>query len=272
MAQLSGDLVRHQLNTRAFGQNVVHTRRIGSTNTELKRFARQGAPEGLLYLAEEQLVGRGRRNRRWYAPPGSSLLLSLLFRPETILPPDEAQQLTMLCALAMAEAIENETGLRPALKWSNDIVWKDAKKLAGILTETEFAGNRLSWVVVGIGVNVNIDFQEEEVAIPGGNGQPPLSQTATSLSTILGREVERLPILRRFLRNVEARYDALAEGHRFQREWSQRLIGLNQVVTITGPAETYRGRMIGVNAQGALLLQLPDGSIREIVAGDFSLR
>jgi BirA family biotin operon repressor/biotin-[acetyl-CoA-carboxylase] ligase len=280
MDRLSGDRVRHKLATRTFGQNVVYTEKIGSTNTELKTFARRGAPEGLLYLTDEQMAGRGRvQGRKWVAPAGSSLLLSLLFRPGVAVGPHQAQRLTMLCALAMIDAIEIQTGLIPDIKWPNDLLWKDGKKLAGILTELEVEDNRLVWAVVGIGLNVNLDFTKQadlDTGSPGqaGNGGPPLFQTATSLSMILGRDTraDRLPILQRFLEKVERRYDALQQGKLFHQEWSRRLTGLGQSVIITGPDKTYRGIMAGVDENGALLLRQSDNSIVTILAGDVTLR
>ncbi|MCB0226169.1 MAG: hypothetical protein KDI02_20940, partial [Anaerolineae bacterium] len=106
MIKLSGDAIRHHLNTHTFGQSVIYMEQTGSTNTELKQLARSGAPEGLLYVADEQLVGRGRLKRSWNAPAGSSLLFSLLFRPGAFLQPIQTQRLTMICALALAESIE----------------------------------------------------------------------------------------------------------------------------------------------------------------------
>ncbi len=156
MSRLSGDVVRHGLPTYVFGQNVIYTEQTGSTNTELKRLARWGAPEGMLYLTDEQLVGRGRMERSWHAPPESSLLMSLLFRPAGLVAPTQAQRLTMLCSLALADAIELHTELSPDLKWPNDLVWIDGKKLAGMLTELEIEGDTLTWVVVGLGLNVNV--------------------------------------------------------------------------------------------------------------------
>jgi BirA family biotin operon repressor/biotin-[acetyl-CoA-carboxylase] ligase len=278
MSRLSGDLVRHQLPTYTFGQNVVYTEQTGSTNTELKKLARWGAPEGLLYLTEEQLVGRGRLERRRYAPPRSSLLMSLLFRPGDFIQPNQAQQLTMLCALALVDAIEAETELDPRLKWPNDLIWTDGKKLAGILTELELDQERLSWVIVGIGLNVNIDFvklgQEAGSTGKSGNGSPPLSKKATSLSMILGRDtsVDRLPILQKYLANVERRYEALRQGELPHQEWSRQLAGLGQPVAVVGPDRTYTGTMTGVDENGALLLEQSDGSVITILAGDVSLR
>jgi BirA family biotin operon repressor/biotin-[acetyl-CoA-carboxylase] ligase len=274
MSQLSGDLVRHKLPTHTFGQNVVYTPQTGSTNTELKKLARQGAPEGLLYLTNEQLAGRGRMERKWYAPAGSSLLLSLLFRPGDILAPSQSQRLTMLCALALVEAIETQTDLTPRLKWPNDLVWKDGKKLAGILTEIEIEGDRLTWGVVGLGLNVNVDFKQQADSDRTGqahNGDTPLSQTATSLSMILGQDAGhlRLPILQKFLFNVEQRYVALRQGQSPYQEWRSRLVGLGQSVTVIGvDGSTRRGVMVGVDENGALQLQQADGSLITFLAGD----
>lgn len=275
MDRLSGDLVRHRLATRIFGQNVLFTEQIGSTNTELKELARLGAPEGMLYLANEQLAGRGRlEGRKWVAPAGSSLLLSLLFRPGRVVAPHQAQRLTMLCALAMVDAINSQTGITPGLKWPNDLVWKDGKKLAGILTELEIENNHLEWAVVGVGVNVNVDFSRHTGPGRGsGNGGPPLFQTATSLLTILGQNspVKRLPILQKFLVNVERRYEALAAGKLPHQEWSQRLTGRGKPVTVTAPDKTYHGTMVGVDENGALLLEQAGGSTVAILAGDVTL-
>jgi BirA family biotin operon repressor/biotin-[acetyl-CoA-carboxylase] ligase len=278
MSQLSGDLVRHKLATRVIGQNVVYTEQTGSTNTDLKALAQKGAPEGMLYLTDKQVAGRGRIDgRTWLAPAGSSLLLSLLFRPAEVIPPHQAQQLTMICALAMSNAIERQTDLRPVLKWPNDLIWHDGKKLAGILTELDVEEERLSWVVVGIGLNVNLDFSQYsaggKLAGGSGNGGPPLSHTATSLSMILGRNTsaDRLPILQRFLENLERRYEALQQGARFHQEWSGRLAGIGQPVTVTGPKTLKKGVMVGVDEEGALLLEREDGSIETILAGDVTI-
>ena len=276
MARLSGDMVRHKLATRTFGQNVICTDQTGSTNTELKSLARMGAPEGLLYLADEQVAGRGRlAGRRWVAPAGSSLLLSLLFRPGDVVEPQQAQQLTMLCALAMVDAIEQQTGLRPDLKWPNDLLWTDGKKLAGILTELEFERDRLAWAVVGIGLNVNVDFarQPDLEKSSSGNGGPPLSQTGTSLSMILGRDTgaDRLPILQRFLENAERRYEALRRGVLFHREWASQLVGLGHPVIVAAPDKTYQGIMVGVDESGALMVRQSDKTTVTILAGDVTL-
>lgn len=280
MAQLSGDLIRNKLPTFTFGQNVIYTQQIGSTNTALKKYARTGAPEGMLVVTDEQLAGRGRLDRSWVAPAGSSLLMSLLFRPN-FLEPAQTRQITMLCALAMLEAIAEYTQLNAALKWPNDIVWHNRKKMAGLLTETEFESNSLSWVVVGLGLNVNVDFGAFTQAEPDrpnrpGSGHLPLSQTATSLSMILERDTAdlRLPILQHYLKRVEQRYTALKKGVAPHFEWQRRLIDVGKMVTVSnaGGNAQQSGVVTGVDENGALRLRLPDGSMVTILAGDVTLR
>ena len=279
MSSISGDLIRHGLSTHVFGQNVLYTVRTGSTNTDLKQAARKGAPEGLLYVTDEQLVGRGRLKRSWYAPPGSSLLTSLLFRPGDFVNLRQTQHLTMLCALAISDSIETQTGLRLDLKWPNDIIWRDGKKLGGILTESEIEGQRLNWVAIGLGLNVNIDFGDNpDPTSTQGRAQdrPYLAETATSLSMILGRDTDdlRLPILQRYLVNVETRYEALKKGRSPRDEWESRLVGLGQAITVTvlDNSQIHEGTLAGIDENGALVVRQADGSMTTFVAGDVTLR
>jgi BirA family biotin operon repressor/biotin-[acetyl-CoA-carboxylase] ligase len=187
----------------------------------------------------------------------------------------------MLCSMAMADSILEHTGLALHLKWPNDLVWETKKKVAGLLTEAEFDGTKTNWVVVGLGLNVNIDFSAETAAEPDrphrpGSGHPPLAQTATSLSEILGQNTEhlRLPILRSYLRNVEQRYEALRQGVSPHLEWQRKLINLGQQVSVNGldGAEKHRGTVIGVNEDGALKLRQDDDTIVTVIAGDVTLR
>jgi BirA family biotin operon repressor/biotin-[acetyl-CoA-carboxylase] ligase len=157
------------------------------------------------------------------------------------------------------------------------LVWKDGKKLAGILTELEIEGDRLNWAVVGLGLNVNLDFRQVEPVRNerAGNGDAPLSQTATSLSMILSQNTShlRLPILQSFLVNVEHRYEALRQGQSPHREWRSRLVGLGQQVTLIGmEGDLHQGLMADVDENGTLLLQQADGSVMMFLAGDVTLR
>ncbi len=248
------------LSTAFIGRNLVYLPETGSTNDEARRLAEAGAPEGTLVLAEHQTAGRGRLGRRWEAPAGSSLLLSLIFRPD--LAPNQVQRLTMACGLAVTDAVERQTGLAAGLKWPNDIVVGGAKA-GGMLTEVGLRGSRLEYVVVGIGLNVNLDPQH----LP-----PGLLMPATSLSHALGQPVDRLALLWAFLSAVEMRYLALRAGCLPHTEWAQRLVTLGQLVTVSAPGMCVEGVAEGVNADGALLVRRDDGRLETVLAGDVTLR
>lgn len=260
---LSAETIRSGLRTQFVGQEVHYWPVIDSTNEKLKRLADEGAPEGTLAIADQQVAGRGRMDRKWIAPAGSSLLMSLLFRP-TFLAATQAQQLTMICSLAAADAVEEITGLCPDLKWPNDLLLS-GKKLAGVLTELGFAGDVLSWVIVGVGLNVNLDFTAQALR----RDWPELAQTAISLSMAAGgRPVPRLQLLHSYLAGVEARYTALRVGHSPHQEWAARLATLGQEVCVDTPDGAYRGVAQGVDETGAILLRQPDGRVTRILAGD----
>jgi BirA family biotin operon repressor/biotin-[acetyl-CoA-carboxylase] ligase len=285
----SADTIRAGLRTRFIGQTIYYWPAINSTNDELKRLAEEGAPEGTLAITDEQRAGRGRLERKWIAPVGSSLLTSLLFRP-SFLAPTQAQQLTMICSLAAADAVVAATGLQPTLKWPNDLLLQ-GKKLAGLLTELGFAYafsdpdaggsplgrpgarhfeevNRLAWGIVGVGLNVNGDFSSE----PFRRDWPDLAGSAISLAMAVGRPVSRLHLLHSYLIGVEARYDALRAGHSPHQEWAARLATLGQRVTVSAPDGVYRGVAEAVDDTGALLLRQPDGQLKHVLAGDVTLR
>lgn len=257
---LSVERILAGLDTVSVGQNLVYLPETGSTNDELRRLARAGAPEGTLVIADYQSAGRGRFDRHWTAPPGSSLLMSLLFRPD--LAPRQVQRLTMICGLAIADSIEAETGLHVGLKWPNDIVVRGGKA-GGILTEIELFGDQLDYVAVGIGLNVNLDPTELH--------DVPLVP-ATSVSREVGRRVARLPLLWAFLRTVEARYQALQAGQSPYAEWAQRLVTVGQQVTVVSDREILEGIAEGVDANGALLVREANGRLKAVLAGDVTIR
>ncbi len=270
--------ITHDLPTRFVGQNVAYFDSTDSTNLRAKELARGGAPDGTLVIADSQTGGRGRLSRQWWAPPGGSLLMSLILRPS--LAPVQAAQTTMLCSLALADAIEALTPLRAALKWPNDLLI-NGRKAAGILTEIGVSGPRLDFVVVGMGLNVNVTFETEpapDQVSPNGAADTSraslaaLADVGTSLRRELGHDVPRLALLRRFLVNADARYDALRRSEPPVREWSRRLETLGRQVTVTGADETVTGVAEGIDPNGALLLRRPDGTLVVIRAGDVTLR
>jgi BirA family biotin operon repressor/biotin-[acetyl-CoA-carboxylase] ligase len=259
LSELSAETIIRGLKTDLIGRSIAYYSSLGSTNDLLKELAAQGAPEGTLVIADEQTAGKGRLGRKWLATPGTSLLMSLLFRPD--LAPDQTPRLTMICSLAVADAIEGLTGLSVGLKWPNDILIR-GRKAGGILTESGTTGGRLDYVVVGMGLNINLAV----------SALPELRGMATSLSEELGREVSRPELLWRILEGIETRYKSLKRGESPHKEWAARLINLGHPVQVTAPDGVLAGWAEGVDADGALLLRTPDGQRKRIVVGDVTLR
>jgi BirA family biotin operon repressor/biotin-[acetyl-CoA-carboxylase] ligase len=257
---LSTEAIQAGLNTEFVGRKLVYLPEVGSTNDTARLLAQEGAPEGSLVIADYQTSGRGRLARSWEAPAESSLLFSLVFRPP--MAPSQVQRLTMVCSLALVEAVEAETGLSVALKWPNDLLI-DGAKAGGILIEVVLAGEQVEFVIVGIGLNVNLDPTE----LPG-----ELVMPATSLLERTGRQVARVSLLCAILQAIEARYIALREGHQPQEEWAERLVTLGHHVSVSGAEAALEGVAEGVDDDGALLVRRADGRLERILAGDVTLR
>jgi BirA family transcriptional regulator, biotin operon repressor / biotin---[acetyl-CoA-carboxylase] ligase len=257
------------LTTSIIGRPLLQYAQVGSTNDLAKQQARAGTAEGLVVLAEEQTAGRGRQGRGWAAPPGSSLLLSLLLRPAWLLPSD-AFVLTMLAGVALCEAVEQAAPLSAGLKWPNDLLLPAGPgdqtptlKAAGILSELELVGGQIGWVVIGMGVNVNWR--------PSGlvDGRD-LAQVATSLAAAAGQAIDRAALLRALLTRLDARYAMLRQGRREElfTAWRARLATLGQMVRVRLPIGEISGIAESVDLAGALLLRDEHGVLHTILAGD----
>jgi BirA family biotin operon repressor/biotin-[acetyl-CoA-carboxylase] ligase len=216
-----------------------------STNRYLLDAARSGAPDGSVVVADHQRAGRGRLGRAWSAPPGASLLVSVLLRPE--LDPDALHLIVVAAAVAMAEAIESTTGVIAVVKWPNDLL-VGRRKLSGILAEA--AGDA---VVVGIGVN--LDWPE----IPSD-----LEGIATACNLEGGRPTSREELLAEFLVRYDARLSDLAETRRVYRG---RLATIGRRVRVSRADAAIVGTAVDIDEGGRLLVEV-DGSIETIAAGD----
>jgi len=252
--ELATENVQRGLLTRILGQRIVYYTCIDSTNRAGKALAQQGAAEGTLIIADEQTAGRGRLERPWLAPRGTSLLFSLVLRPH--LEVRLAQGLTMIAGLAVQEAIRDVCGLPARLKWPNDIMLH-GRKAGGILTEMSSTGHRLDYVVVGIGLNVNLPL----------HSLPPEFQ-ATCIQHELGRPVPRLPLLQHILAHLERRYAALQRGRWPVQEWAAALETLGQRVELRTAGQPVRGLALRVDEDGALLVHLDNGETQRVLVGD----
>jgi BirA family biotin operon repressor/biotin-[acetyl-CoA-carboxylase] ligase len=268
MSDLTAEAIAAALTTRRLGRPTLYFPTIGSTNDVAHERAAAGAFDGLLVIADEQTAGRGRIDRRWWSPPGSSLLMSLLLRPA--LPPDRAGELTMCLGLAAVEGIEAATGLRPALKWPNDLLL-DGRKLGGMLTELRLDGERLAYAVLGLGVNVNVAFTTSPLAstLTSTSAAPPeLADTAIGLSMALGREVDRVALLVAILVRCETWYERVLAGESPHAAWAARLDTLGRRVRVTTTADSVVGVAVGVTPAGALLVRGDDATARVVWSGD----
>lgn len=186
------------------GETIHRFETTDSTNDRAKELARQGAPEGVVVVSEAQTAGRGRYGRSWESPAGKNLYFSILLRPKMTV--EEAPRLTVVSGIAIAKFLRKEIPLQATLKWPNDIYYR-SRKMGGILSELEIEKEKLSFVVVGIGLNLNSH---------AGDFSPDLQKTATSLFLETGREWDREKLLRAFFPYFEEEYRRFPET-----EWAE---------------------------------------------------
>lgn len=228
-------------------QRVAET---GSTNADLIEAARAGAPAGRVLVAERQHAGRGRRGRTWEAPAGASLLMSILLRPA--LEVGELHLLTQWVALTAADACEQVAGVRPELKWPNDLLI-GSRKLAGILAESVLSGDRAEAVVVGIGLNV--DWPDP---MPGD-----LAERATSLSAAARRPVTVDAVLDAMVAGMGRGFDAATVATRYRAE----LATLGRFVRVDLGDRVIEGMAVDVTPAGHLVVESSDGR-HDFAVGD----
>lgn len=249
-------MLRSGLYTAVIGRSVRFYQSTGSTMDDAAKWARDGADEGAVVVAETQTASRGRMGRRWVSDSGN-LYFSVLFRPEAGALP----LLSPLAGVAVARAIRQVAGLYPSIKWPNDIMI-DGRKVAGILAESALSGPRVQHAVVGIGVNVALDVSADlEIAA-----------TATSLNHASGSEIDRAELLRRILQHMDALYLDLGRGRSPIAEWRRWLDTLGQRVTVTHHGANDTGLAEDIDEHGNLLLRADTGELLTLAAGDITLR
>ncbi len=254
--------IQSGLKTRVLGRRIIHLPELESTQSKARELAGKGEPEGSLVLAERQTQGRGRLHRVWTGLPGS-IFLSLILRPTT--PAHNASHFPLLAGVALARTVDNcLPGLRPRLKWPNDLQLK-GKKCAGILTELAAEPERIHYLLLGIGLNVNC---------PAGQLNPEIRDIATSLQIETGGTVSRTILVRTLLQELEILYQTYqSQGFEpVKTQWKTWSNTLDKQVRITRIKQDLEGRALDIDAQGALIIQLANGRLRSVSAGDVSLR
>jgi BirA family transcriptional regulator, biotin operon repressor / biotin---[acetyl-CoA-carboxylase] ligase len=236
---------------RRIGHRVEYHPEIGSTNDRARELLGSPDGEGVAVVADLQTAGRGRRGRSWLSPPGRNLMVSVALRPA--LAPADAWQLAAAAALAAWSAsCEAAPGHTLAIKWPNDLVTSDGRKLGGMLLETALDGARLSEAVIGIGLNVN--WRRAEMP-------PEIAERATSLADLTGAEVDRVALLGALLAALDAEVAALERGVS-PLERYRRLSWLDgRSVRVDLGDRTVEGTVRGVEADGSLRLLTPTGTL-----------
>ncbi len=252
--------VGSRLETQWAGHPTVFLPETDSTNNEAKRLAEAGASHGTLVVAEFQEAGKGRRGRSWVSQSGTGIWMTILLRPQ--FPPSQASMLTLLAAMAVADGIEEVTGLRAAIKWPNDIVFR-GKKICGILTEMSAEPDYINHVVVGIGINANIrEFPEE------------LGEKATSLFLEQGKSVNRAAVIAAVWKAFERHYDQFlktADLSVLRDKYEERLINKGEEVCVLDPKGNWKGVAHGIDERGRLLVEV-EKQVRAVDSGEVSVR
>lgn len=252
------DLIARLGPTRVVGRDIRVFERTTSTNDVIEKLARDKVKEGVVVFAESQTKGRGRLGRVWTSPSRKGLWFSVLLRPA--LHPLAATQVTVLAATALRRAIQAVTGLQARIKWPNDILL-GGRKVAGILTELSAELDGIRWLVLGIGVDVNLS---------AGDFPAEFASTATSLKAELGRPVSRAELAVAILQELDRDYMTLLRGG-FQAiadEWQRNCSTLGQRVSIRMGDRRLSGRAETLGDNGELLLRTDHGHVERIIGGD----
>ncbi|PKN13483.1 MAG: biotin--[acetyl-CoA-carboxylase] ligase [Deltaproteobacteria bacterium HGW-Deltaproteobacteria-4] len=255
--RLFSEEIQDGLKAAIIGSEIVYFAETDSTNHRAALLAEGGARDGTVIVAEAQSAGKGRLGRRWISPAGVNLYLSIILRPA--IAPRSAPLLTFLSSLATARTIELETGLRPTVKWPNDVLLGGCK-VAGLLNEMNAETERVNYVILGIGVNLNMTQEQ----FPDDLRYP-----ATSLALALQHPVDRVRFCRRLLSEIDILYRDYPTGQEaILSGWLTYFDLLDKKVTIEEPSRSIVGIITGIAADGALLLSLENGDNERILAGD----
>jgi BirA family biotin operon repressor/biotin-[acetyl-CoA-carboxylase] ligase len=252
------DQVQNGLGAERLGTKFHYFFELDSTNLHARRLAERGAAEGEIVIAEQQTRGRGRSGRTWVSPPYVNLYFSVVLRPK--LRPAHAPQITLTAAVAVAEAVDAFSPRPSVIKWPNDILI-DGRKLAGILVEASSTADRVEYLILGIGINLNFPLE----AMP-----PDIRGRATSLLALRQQGVHREAFLRRLIQDLDRCYGTLEDCGfgAIAPRWQSRFGLKGQRVRVEVGDEIFFGTATGIDPQGALILRGEDGKLQRVVAGD----
>lgn len=258
------------LKAKKIGSSIKYLDIVDSTNTYAKRLAQEGCPEGTVVVAERQTGGKGRLGRTWESIGNSNIYMSIVLKPS--MAPEQVQIITLAAAVAVIRAIKSTTGIKAGIKWPNDVIL-DGKKVCGILTEMSSEMDRINFVVVGIGINVNQDekdFPEE------------LKVKATSLKAFINKTKQqetrpyfkRSDIIKEVIYEMEQQYEKINNSRVSEiiEEWKRHSVTIGKEVKVISRNIEYVGIAEGVTEDGRLVVKCNDGVRKEILSGEVSIR
>lgn len=255
------DLLARLGETRVVGRDIRVFEQTTSTNDIAEKLARDGVKEGAVVFAESQTKGRGRLGRQWLSPPRKGLWFSVLLRPS--LRPQAATQLTVVAATALARALSAAGGVRPRVKWPNDILI-EGRKVAGVLTELSAELDHIRHLILGIGVDVNLTAAE----FP-----PELRKIATSVKIESGQHCDRSALAARILQELDRDYARVLGGEfaEVADEWEEQCETIGRNVAIQMGDRRITGRAEALDTDGALLVRTQHGRLERVIGGDVSM-
>lgn len=257
---LSQTELEHAIHTQVMGANLVYFEVTDSTNTQAKRLAEEGAPHGTLVVADCQKSGRGRKGRGFDSPGGQSIYMTLLLRPQ--IAPGNASMLTLVAAIAVQRAISKVAGIKPLIKWPNDIII-GGKKMCGILTEMSMQEDGISYIVIGIGINVqNQTFPDE------------IKDVATSIFLETGEKANRASIVGAVMEAFEDAYEKFMETQDMTSllsEYNGLLVNRDEKVRVLDPIAPFEGIARGITNRGELIVET-DTEKHMVAYGEVSVR
>lgn len=242
------------LKTKFLGRKLYYLEETASTMEEAMRLGVAGAPEGTVVLAECQRRGRGRLNRRWFSPKYKGIYLSLILRPRIL--PAQASIVTLIAAVSVCEAVNETCGLEAKIKWPNDILCAN-KKLGGVLTELNAEMDRVKFLVIGIGLNVN-------------NDKRSLVEGAVSIKEYKNKWVSRVGLLQEILLKIEENYTAFGKkgAGPIVESWRKYSLTLGKRVRINCQKAHVEGMAVEIDDDGGLLIRKDSGTMEKVMAGD----
>ncbi len=259
---ITAEEISSRLTTAWAAHPVIYYESIASTNNEARRLAEEGAGCGTLIVAEEQLQGKGRRGRSWLTPAGNAVAMSLIVRPEGLMP-EKASMLTLVAGLAVCTAVRELCGVDAQIKWPNDVV-AGGRKICGILTEMSSEPDCINYVVIGIGINTHVE------AFP-----PELQEIAVSLHTLTKEIPDRAALICGCMEKFEKYFEVFMRSFDFsalRQSYNQLLAGRGGTVRVLSGEDEHSGISEGIDEEGQLLVRLEDGSLERVLSGEVSVR